>query len=247
MLDFVLRMFAEGHAAVPAAGMQAIPAQLAAGLAPGSVRLNAPVVALGDGAVTLQSGERVGADEVVVATDGATAAELLPELPATAWRHVTCVYFAAPASPLGAPVLVLNGSGAGIVNNVAVLSDVAPRYAPAGQSLVSVSVLREAPGDEGSVARQVQAELTGWFGAEVEQWRRLALYRIPRALPVRLPLDRPVPSPVRPGVWAAGDFLTTASIQGAMESGERVADALLARSPGRGDARIDAHGAPRRR
>jgi predicted NAD/FAD-dependent oxidoreductase len=29
-------------------------------------------------------------------------------------------------------------------------------------------------------------------------------------------------------VWAAGDFLTTPSIQGAMESGEAVADAVLA-------------------
>jgi predicted NAD/FAD-dependent oxidoreductase len=32
---------------------------------------------------------------------------------------------------------------------------------------------------------------------------------------------------VRPGVWVAGDFLSTASIQGAMESGEGVAEAIL--------------------
>jgi phytoene dehydrogenase-like protein len=228
MLMFVLRMFAEGDAAVPEAGMQAIPEQLAAGLAPGTVRLNASVVAVGDRAVTLQGGEKVPADRIVVATDGTAAARLLPELPSTSWRHVTCLYFAAPASPLGAPVLVLNGSGAGLVNNVAVMSDVASRYAPPGQALVSVSMLKDAPGDDASVAAQVQAELAGWFGTPVHGWRWLRSYRIARALPVRWPLERPAPIPVRPGVWAAGDFLTTPSIQGAMEIGERVADAVLA-------------------
>jgi phytoene dehydrogenase-like protein len=228
MLMFVLRMFAEGHAAVPAAGMQAIPEQLASGLAPGTVRLGAPVVAVGDRAVTLQSGERVAADQIVVATDGTTAGRLLPELSPVSWREVTCIYFAAPASPLDAPVLALNGSGEGLVNNVAVMSDVASSYAPPHQALVSVSVLKDAPGDDASVAERVQAELAGWFGTSVRGWRWLRSYRIARALPVRWPLERPAPAPVRPGVWAAGDFVTTPSIQGAMEIGERVADAVLA-------------------
>ena len=43
-----------------------------------------------------------------------------------------------------------------------------------------------------------------------------------------MPLERRTPAPERPGVWAAGDFQGSASIQGAMESGERVADAVLA-------------------
>lgn len=227
LLMFVMRMFAEGHAAVPDAGMQAIPEQLAAGLAPGTVRLNTPVVTVDGGTVTLQSGERIIADGIVVATDGTTAARLLPGRPAAAWRSVTCLYFAAPASPLGAPVLALNGSGQGLVNNVAVMSDVAPHYAPPGQALVSVSVLKDGLGDDAAVAAQVQQELTRWFGAAAREWRWLRSYRIAQALPVRWPLERPAPAPVRPGVWAAGDFLATPSIQGAMEIGERVADAIV--------------------
>lgn len=228
MLMFVLRMFAEGHAAVPEAGMQAIPEQLAAGLAAGTVRLNATVTAVDAGGVILQSGERLSADHVVVATDGTAASRLLPALPQTSWRAVTCVYFAAPASPTDAPVLVLNGSSAGVVNNVAVMSDVAPGHAPAGQSLISVSLLSDARGDDRAVAAQVQAELTQWFGSSAGAWRWLRSYRIPQALPVRRPLQRVAPVPVRPGVWTAGDFLSTPSIQGAMESGELAADAVLA-------------------
>ncbi len=226
MLEFVMRMFAEGSAALPAAGMQAIPEQLAAGLTPGTVRLNARVTAVGDGGVTLETGERLAAAQVVVATDGFTAAQLLPEVPASAWNHVTCLYFAAPASPIGAPTLAINGSGTGIVNNVAVLSDVSPRYAPAGQALVSVSVLGDQPADDRALAHQVQTELGTWFGAPVQQWRWLRSYRIPHALPVRMPLERRAPAPVRPGVWVAGDFTSSASIQGAMESGEHVAAAI---------------------
>ena len=100
--------------------------------------------------------------------------------------------------------------------------------APSGQSLVSVSVLKDAPGDDASVAEQVQAELAGWFGTPALAWRWLRSYRIDQALPVRSPLERRAPVPVRPGVWTAGDFLTTPSIEGAMEIGERAADAVLA-------------------
>lgn len=227
MLMFVMRMFAEGDAVVPDAGMQAIPEQLAAGLAPGTVRVNASVAAIGDGAITLQSGERITADTIVVATDGASAAQLLPAIPAPSWRPVTCLYFAAPASPLAAPVLALNGSGTGLVNNVAVMSDVAPGYAPAQQSLVSVSVLKPTDADDATQATQVQAELEGWFGPGVRAWRWLRTYRVDRALPVRWPLDVGAPLAVRPGVWVAGDFQASASIQGAMDSGERVADAIV--------------------
>lgn len=226
MLDFVMRMFAEGHAALPAAGMQAIPEQLAAGLAPGTVRLGARVTSVSPGAVTLEGGERLQAAHVVVATDGLTAAQLLPEVTPPAWNRVTNLYFAAARSPLGGPILAINGSGAGLVNNVAVLSDVSARYAPAGQSLVSVSVLADAPVDDRTEAAQVQQELGAWFGADVASWRWLRTYRIPHALPVRMPLERHPAVPVRPGVWIAGDMTDSASIQGAMDSGERVAAAI---------------------
>jgi len=227
MLEFVFRMFAEGDIAVPAAGMQAIPEQLAAALTPGTVRLNARVAAVESGAVRLASGERIEGRQIVVAAEGAGAAELLPELAAPRWRAVTAVYFGAKASPLGEPTLMLNGTGRGRVNNVAVMSDVAPGYAPAGAALISVSILGEAPEDDAALEAGVRQELTEWFGAGVTEWRALRVDRIRRALPVRWPLERRAPVAIRPGVWAAGDFLNSASIQGAMESGELAGEAIL--------------------
>ena len=231
MLEFVFRMFAEGDTAVPAAGMQAIPEQLAAGLASGTLRLGARVEAVEAGAVRLAGGERIAARQIVVAADGTGAAELLPEVAAPAWRAVTAVYFAAPASPLGEPTLMLNGAGRGLVNNVVVMSDVASGYAPAGQALISVEVLGATERDDAALVARVRAELTEWFGASVADWRWLKNYRVRRALPRRWPLVREAARPVRPGVWVAGDATNSASIQGAMESGERVAEAII-RGPG---------------
>ena len=227
MLDFVFRMFAEGDTAVPAAGMQAIPDQLAAGLRPGTVRLNARVAAVESGTVRLVSGERIEGRRIVVATEGAGAAELLPEIAAPIWRAVTTVYFAAPASPLGEPTLMLNGTGRGLVNNVAVMSDVAAGYAPARAALMSVSILSDPGDDDGALTKQVRTELTEWFGAAVTEWKTLRVYRVKRALPVRWPLERQRPAAVRPRVWVTGDWTSSASIHGAMESGERVADEIL--------------------
>ena len=229
MLEFVFRMFAEGDVALPARGMQAIPEQLAAGLTPGTVRLNASVAKIESGAVRLADGERIDARDVVVAADGAGAAALVPELVAPAWRAVTTLDFAAPASPLGEPTLMLNGAGRGWVNSVTVLSDVAPTYAPAGQALVSVSVLGDPACDDGTLEAAVRTELAEWFGAAVADWRGLRTLRLRRALPVRWPLERRAAAEVKAGVWAAGDFVASASIQGAMESGEGVAEAILRR------------------
>ena len=228
MLAFVFRMFAEGETALPAAGMQAIPNQLAAGLRPGTVRLGAEVAAIKGGSVGLRGGEEITAKQIVVATDGAAAARLVPGLPEVAWRAVTGLYFAVPRLAGGEATLRLNGTGAGLVNHAVVLSDVAPEYAPEDQSLVSVNILGDAPGSDDELRKRVIAELTEWWGPDVAVWRHLRTQRIRQALPVRRPLTRELnPVAVRPGVWVAGDARSTASIQGAMESGRAVAEAIL--------------------
>jgi protoporphyrinogen oxidase len=148
-----------------------------------------------------------------------------------AWRRVTCVQWAAESSPLkGEPILWLNGTGAGLVNNVAVPSDVAEGYAPKGKSVVSVTVLdnqADVLGDEVLVA-ELREELAGYFGEEARGWRALAVQRIHRALPVlRVPNDGRAPLRTPAGLWVCGDHVASASIEGAMASGQAVADALV--------------------
>ena len=233
MLDFVFRMLASGATTLPARGMGAIPAQLAAALPAHCVRLNCEVATVRRDAVTLAGGERVTASAVVVATEGDVAARLLGWRNKPAALGVLNVDFAAPHSPVEGPDLVLNGEGTanGPVNVLSCPSDVAPSYAPRGQALVSVQVL-EFAGDDAALERAVRAQLSGWYGAHiVERWRLLRIDRIRFAQPAQ-PVGalEPAARPVRldGGLYVCGDHREDASIDGALRSGRRAALAVLA-------------------
>ena len=225
MAHFVLRMFSSGTAALPAQGMGAIPAQLAAALPQEWIQLNRRAASVDATGVRLEGGEHVAARSVVVATEGPAAAGLLGvKRPLS--RSVTCLYFAAVEDPIGEPILVLNGEGDGPINNLCVPSGVHSGYAPAGSALVSVTVL-ESGGDD--VEGAVRQQLRDWYGQSVNEWQLLHRCDIAHALPVQkpyAPLDQPVHS--AQGLYVCGDHRDTASLQGAMLSGRRVAQALAA-------------------
>jgi phytoene dehydrogenase-like protein len=229
MFEFTFKMFSEGCATLPAGGMGEITRQLASRLPAGSIRLGESVVEVREDGVVLESGERLGGEAVVVATDATTAARLVPGLAGAepVWRSVTCLYFAADRSPIREAIIALNGTGAGLVNNVCVLSDVAPGYAPPGKSLISVAVLGMARQE--NLEHLVVAELGAWFGHEVGGWRHLRTEGIERALPEQAAHMGMEGLGFRQlgGVTICGDYLWSASIEGAILSGQRAADALL--------------------
>lgn len=229
MFEFTFKMFSRGSVTLPAQGMQEIPRQLASRLPAEAIRRGAPVTEVQPGKIKLASGEDLEGDVVVVAADATTAARLLPALVPREpdWRAVTGLYFAAGKSPLREAIIALNGTGRGLINNVCVLSDVAPAYAPPGQALISVSVLG-APAIP-DLAMQIIAELEPWFGPEVRGWRHLRTDRIERALPEQPPITGSLGPCFREieGIFVCGDHLTSASIEGAIISGLRTAEALL--------------------
>jgi hypothetical protein len=227
MFAFTFKMFAEGSATLPARGMGEIPRQLAERLPSGSVQLATEVRAVDGGGVTLTDGRRVEARRVVLATDGGQVARLLPGagLREPKWRSVTNVYFAAQSSPVKEAIICLNGEGCGRVNNVCVLTDASECYSTDGRALVSVSVLGLPEVD--GLAGEIQQELRSWFGPEVADWEHLRTYRIREALPEQ-PLEMSQPTGWREhgGVFICGDYCLSASIEGAVISGKRLAEAL---------------------
>lgn len=229
MLNFVFRMFSLGNACLPAEGMEAIPRQLATALSPDSIRLGVRVVRVGPGAVTLSTGEELRAKSVVVAVEGRAARELLGDTISPSGQGTMCFYFSAPRSPIAKSLLVLNGDGRGPINNLCVPTVAAPSYGPGDKSLVSVTVLGTG-NDPDRLLAEVRAQLGEWFGTVVQDWRHLRTYSIPYALPARSPPALNVPErPVRwqSGIYVCGDHRDNASIQGAMVSGRRAAEAVL--------------------
>jgi protoporphyrinogen oxidase len=232
MFEFVFKMFSEGDTALPARGMGAIPDQLAAKLPKASIRMKSHVRNVQDGFVIMDDGDTMAAPIIVVATEGPEATKLLGEdIHVTPARSVLCVYYAAQTAPFEEPILVLNGEGKGCVNNVCVPSNVSRAYAPEGQHLVSVSILDDRDEDEDrEIDEEVRRELRNWFGEQVESWRYLRAYKIKYALPDQSPPQLAMPQrPVklRPGIYVCGDHRDDASINGALASGRRTAEAIL--------------------
>jgi glycine/D-amino acid oxidase-like deaminating enzyme len=225
--DLMVRMFARGTTAVPASGMQAMPEQLAAGLPAGAVRLESPVEAVDAGTV-VAAGREWPADAVVVATDPWTAHGLLPGLgDPPAARGVTTHYHAAPAWP-ARPTLVVDADGSGVANSIA-LTAAAPEYSGDGRALVATSVVHgPGPAPSGTALLEVLGEL---HEQDTTGWEPLASYSLPHALPA-MPAPHDFRRPVRvvPRLYVAGDHRDTSSIQGALVSGRRAAEAVLRHS-----------------
>jgi protoporphyrinogen oxidase len=226
-LDLVLRSFAAGVPAVPAAGMQAIPEQLCAALPQGTVRLGTPVVSVRPGVVRTTDGE-LRARVVIVAVDPHTAGALLPGLDVPRGRAVTTWYFLADSAGRdltgGEPVIVVDRQGP-VVNTV-VLTHAAPSYASDGRVLVSASALGSHT--TAAMAAAVRAHLGLLYGVPTTAWEQVACYPIAYALPAFEPpaaVRRPVE--LADGLIVAGDHRDTPSIQGALVSGRRAASAAL--------------------
>lgn len=226
MFEFVFRMFGQGDASLPADGMRAIPRQVASQLPPDAVHLQSSVRQLDGQTITLASGATHTAKNIVLATDNPNAAEL-GGIQQREQCGVSCVYFAVDKAPLQEAILVLNGEGRGPINNLCVPNRVAAKYAPAGQDLVSATVLGVNHGD--SLTSRVVSQMVEWFGGSAGDYRYLRTYEIPFALPSQVTLDPVEKSPrIREGLYRCGDDMDTASINGAMASGRRAAEAILA-------------------
>ncbi|GAB3929381.1 NAD(P)/FAD-dependent oxidoreductase [Larkinella terrae] len=235
--QFCFRNFYAGNAAVPAAGMEAIPQQLAGQLAPTQIRLNSPVETIQGSTLNLKTGETISADHIVLAVDAAAADRLLGiETPKRLFNSTTNTYFTASQSPKlnqnrSEKLLLLNANRQSAVHNVAIMSEVAPSYAPNGQSLISVSTQGLEIVNEKALAERIRKELTVWFGAEVEQWRWLKTYHIPEALPTYYPGTPHAPLKRAENLYRCGDQTAYPSLNAAMQTGRKVAEQIIANAP----------------
>jgi hypothetical protein len=174
---------------------------------------------------------RLDAESIIVATDPTAAASLLPGLDVPTGRDVTTWYYVADCPPEsltnGRGVLVVDGEQRGPVLNTVALTNAAPCYASGGRVLVSASALGLRDSTETESA--VRAHLRRMYCVPTAGWQHVATYPIRYALPaMTAPLDVRRPVEFDAGILVAGDHRDTASIQGAMVSGRRAADAVLA-------------------
>ncbi|EPS69329.1 hypothetical protein M569_05435, partial [Genlisea aurea] len=240
LFNFVFKCLALGDSTLPKNGISAIPEQLAAKLDPGSIRLNSRVISIDSDSenntvLKLHNGEILQPSlGTILAVEESEALALLSveAPPKKPFRSTVCIYFSTDAAkvPTDDPILFLNGSSHGIVNNMFFATNVAPSYAPPGKALVSVSLIGSYPDvEDEELADRVLNELGCWFGDEaVSSWSLLKIYRIDYAQPNQSPPSELLKDPkVREGLYVCGDYVANATFDGALVSGRRAAEALL--------------------
>jgi len=224
MFDVIFKALGSGNAGVPSRGMGQISEQLRTQLPSDAISLSTEVMSIDSTGVTLRNGSTITAKKVVVATDGPTASRLLG-LPTVESRSVSCVYFAAPTAPVDHKYIMLNGEHDGPALNVAVMSNVSSHYAPSGQHLVAAAVPQSL---DPNLETEVREQLRNWWGPQVDSWRHLRSYRIPHGQPDQSPPFSPKERvQLSETLFVCGDHRDTASIQGALFSGRRCAEAVI--------------------
>ncbi len=218
----LLLMFSRGQATLPAAGMQALPREMAAGLDVGKIHCGRRVSSLAPGQLRLADGGSASCSLVILATQPTAAAGLLGRYDLPSMQGVRSLHFSAPQSPSADPVLYLSGrSENGPVCNLAIPGNLHPAYdfGAASQVLASSLDMDSRPAElEGGVRKQLQ----GWFGNAVQSWELVHVNEVSEALPRPSTLDS------LPGneellrdrqLLLCGDYPGTPSINRALESG----------------------------
>lgn len=232
----LVRMFVLGRPGVPERGIGALPAQLAAAAAGAGaeIRLGMRVRAVHSrGGVTeidIDGASALSARAVVVAVGPGAVGDLL-ERPRPATKGLQTWWFAADAAPSASALLAVDGRRVGPVVNTVVMSNAAPSYAPPGRHLIEATCLLPASERLDPRAREsdVRRQLAEIWHADARSWSLLRRDDIIDALPVQPPPLRVTsPARLRDGLYIAGDHRDTASIQGALVSGDRAARAVLA-------------------
>lgn len=223
----LVRMFALGVPGLPARGVQALPRMLAQELT--DIRVEHPVERVervGDHYVVHGGGEELTARQVVVAVSP-EAVGGLTSLASPPMHGLVTWWFAAAEPPTASTMLHVDDRsttrpGHGVVNT-AVVSNAVPSYSPDARALVQATVLLEASGGTMSEDR-VREQVSAIYGCSTAGWEVVERHEIRHALPAQ-------PAPLRPargqvdldGIVVCGDHRDTASIQGALVSGERAA------------------------
>lgn len=230
LFQYYLRHFILGRALLPALGIAEIPRQLASTLPADSIRLESKVERLTSSHVHLTTGEILSASQTILATTEPEAARLLGGQPSPLPpRTVTVVYFKSSKPINREKLLVLPAGKEKRVRHFVQVSNIAPSLAPPGQQLLSATVLDRGGLDDASLFAAAKEEIAQVYPDTAKLLNPLRILEVPYAVPTQNPgfIRHRQPPKLPNNVHLAGDHVLHGSIQGAMESGERAARAVL--------------------
>ncbi|SRX55491.1 NAD(P)/FAD-dependent oxidoreductase [Aequorivita sp. CIP111184] len=222
MFEFVYKMFGEGYAALPKAGIEAIPKQLSQNLKHTTFRFNTKVTAVKDGEITLADHTQLESDFTILATDANNLIENLKNQ-ALKWKSCDTLYFETEKRTIKKPLIGLIPKEGTLINNIFYHTSLATTKKP-NKELLSVTVIERQNLSDQELIDRVSEELKEH--CRIVTSRFIKQYTIPMALPDLADLRYEMsPSETRltDGLFLAGDTQLNGSLNAAMISGERAA------------------------
>ena len=221
------RLFAQGETTLPRRGIGEIPKQMAKKLPAEQLKLGHSVTEVHAREIKTKDGKSCQGRVVVLATDFEITNQFLGvEGSEVEWNAVDCLYFGLPEKdlPLKMPILHLDGSGEGPINNLTFVNNLC-ECVPDGKALASVSVIGRQDLAIDELVESARKQLVSWFGESSKSWKNIRNYRIRRAVPsCSAPMDLEMKIN---GIYRCGDYLGLPSIDSAMRSGRKVAEAII--------------------
>ena len=214
MFEFVFKMFAEGDAAIPAAGIGAIPEQLARQLDQTKIQFGETVTQWNDKGLLFADGRSLEAEHII------TTAPLKPD--AIQWKSCANLYFEVQDRVFPTGIIGLIADKETLINNVHYLFE-----AQSGnKKVLSVTIVKKHDLNLEQLVNAVKAELSRHCG--IVAGRLLKHYQIVQALPdiEDLTMQPPVAAVGQKGFYTAGDYLLNSSLNAAMLSGQYAAEAI---------------------
>lgn len=226
MFEFVYKMFGEGYAALPKAGIEAIPKQLANKLKNTAFVFNTKVKSVKDGEIVLSDDKKLESHFTIVATD---ASKLISNLKnqSVVWKSCDTLYFETQNRVIKKPLIGLIPEEDALINNIFYHSSVATAI-KAKKELLSVTVIDNQNLSNELLVERVKEDLKTY--CDIDSCKFIKQYRIPTALPNLNNLQyEMLPSETRltTNIFLAGDTLLNGSLNAAMISGERAALGVL--------------------
>ena len=214
MFEFVYKMFGEGHATLPKAGIETIPKQLKSKLRTTEFIFNSKVAKVEDQKLILENGKTIPTHFTIIASD---TADLIPNLKdGINWKSCENFYFEVDKRTIDEPLIGLIADQDSLINNIFFHTSLGMER-KGNKELLSVTIVKDHNLTQDQLLEKVIKDLKTYCG--IINPRFIKQYSIPRALPDLTSLTNdyaPTESRLKATIFLAGDQLMNGSLNAAL-------------------------------
>ncbi|RNC86265.1 MAG: FAD-dependent oxidoreductase [Winogradskyella sp.] len=231
MFEFVYKMFGEGYAVLPKAGIGAIAQQLKSQLQQTTFKFNTEVKSVLDSEIFLANGKTLDTHFTIITANSNSLVGNLKDAGVT-WKSCYNLYFEVASQDIAQPLIGLIAEEEALINNI-FFHNTLETHSKGAHELLSVTVVKDTDLDGVQLVTQVEQDLQKC--CNITALQHIKTYHIANALPdlEHLYYDMsPTETEIKPTVFMAGDYLLNGSLNAAMISGERAAQGLIEKLEG---------------